>query len=192
MLADTYTRGDADHILVTTGAIEANFLLFNVLLDAGDHVIAPYPAYQQLYSVPRAIGCDVSLWKVGPETGYRYDVDALEKLVTPRTKVIVVNTPAQSDGRDAGAGGREARVRAGGISRRHGDWRRSVPMARGAGRRAVCAAVLRFRRARRSAWARCRNRSGCRGCASAGLPGRRTSFSSAGAFATTSRSAPAS
>ena len=98
MLADTYTRGDADHILVTTGAIEANFLLYNVLLDAGDHVIAPYPAYQQLYSVPKAIGCDVSLWNVGPETGYRYDVVALEKLVTPRTKVIVVNTPHNPTG----------------------------------------------------------------------------------------------
>ena len=69
MLAETYARGDADHILVTTGAIEANFLLFNVLLDAGDHMIAPYPAYQQLYSVPRAIGCDVSLWHVGPGDG---------------------------------------------------------------------------------------------------------------------------
>src|SRR6185436_5368937 len=75
-LAATYARADADAILVTTGAIEANFLLFNVLLDAGDHVIAPYPAYQQLYSVPRAIGCDVSLWHVGPETGYRYDMAA--------------------------------------------------------------------------------------------------------------------
>ena len=97
-LAATYARGDADHILVTTGAIEANFLLFNVLLDAGDHVIAPYPAYQQLYSVPRAIGCDVSLWHVGPETGYRYDVAALEKLVTPKTRVIVVNTPHNPTG----------------------------------------------------------------------------------------------
>ena len=29
------------------------------LLDPGDHVVAVYPAYQQLYSVPRAIGCDV-------------------------------------------------------------------------------------------------------------------------------------
>jgi aspartate/methionine/tyrosine aminotransferase len=41
LLAATYARGDAGHILVTTGAIEANFLLFNVLLEAGDHVIAP-------------------------------------------------------------------------------------------------------------------------------------------------------
>lgn len=97
-LAATYARGSADHILVTTGAIEANFLLFNVLLDAGDHVIAPYPAYQQLYSVPRAIGCEVSLWKVGPETGYRYDIDALERLITPRTRVIVVNTPHNPTG----------------------------------------------------------------------------------------------
>ena len=97
-LAATYQRGDADHVLVTTGAIEANFLLFNVLLEAGDHVIAPYPAYQQLYSVPRAIGCDVSLWDVGPDTGYRYDVDALERLVTPKTRVIVVNTPHNPTG----------------------------------------------------------------------------------------------
>jgi aspartate/methionine/tyrosine aminotransferase len=98
MIAATYTRGDADHILVTTGAIEANFLLFNQLLDAGDHVVAPYPAYQQLYTVPTAIGCDVSLWHVGPDTGYRYDVAALERLVTPRTRVIVVNTPHNPTG----------------------------------------------------------------------------------------------
>jgi aspartate/methionine/tyrosine aminotransferase len=97
-LAATYARGDAEHILVTTGAIEANFLLFNVLLDAGDHVIAPYPAYQQLYSVPTAIGCDVSLWHVGPETHYRYDVDALEALIRPNTRLIVVNTPHNPTG----------------------------------------------------------------------------------------------
>jgi aspartate/methionine/tyrosine aminotransferase len=98
MLASTYSRGDADAILVTTGAIEANYLLFNQLLDAGDHMVAPYPAYQQLYTVPKAIGCDVSLWHVGPETGYRYDVDALERLVTPRTRLIVVNTPHNPTG----------------------------------------------------------------------------------------------
>ncbi len=148
-LAATYTRGDADHILVTTGAIEANFLLFNELLDAGDHVIAPYPAYQQLYSVPRAIGCDVSLWHVGPDTGYRYDVDALERLLTPKTKVIVVNTPHNPTGAmlsPADALRVYALARSG---RRDGDWRRSLSLARGAGRRPVCAAVLRHGPARR-------------------------------------------
>ena len=39
LLAETYEDCTPENILVTTGAIEANFLLFNVLLEAGDHVI---------------------------------------------------------------------------------------------------------------------------------------------------------
>lgn len=98
LIAATYTGVSAEDVLVTTGAIEANYLLFNVLLDPGDHVIAPFPAYQQLYSVPRAIGCDVSLWPVGPETGFRYDVDRLEALLRPTTRLIVVNSPHNPTG----------------------------------------------------------------------------------------------
>lgn len=97
-LAATYTGVSADQILVTTGAIEANYLLFNELLEPGDHVIAPYPAYQQLYTVPKAIGCDVSLWPVGPETNYQYDLNRLEQLITPKTKLIIVNTPHNPTG----------------------------------------------------------------------------------------------
>jgi aspartate/methionine/tyrosine aminotransferase len=97
-LAATYQDCSPENILVTTGAIEANFLLFNVLLSAGDHVVAPYPAYQQLYSVPRALGCDVSLWRIRPETGFRYDVADLEQLVRTDTKLIVVNSPHNPTG----------------------------------------------------------------------------------------------
>lgn len=98
MLADTYAGSGPDNILVTTGAIEANFLAFNVLLDPGDHVVAVYPAYQQLYSVPRAIGCDVTLWKLRPENDFRYDLDELDTLVRPTTKLIVINTPHNPTG----------------------------------------------------------------------------------------------
>ena len=70
-LAGTYRDCGPENILVTTGAIEANFLLFNVLLDPGDHVVAVNPAYQQLNSVSRAVGAEVSLWRIGPES-YRY------------------------------------------------------------------------------------------------------------------------
>src|SRR6185369_2046103 len=94
----TYRDTGPDQILVTTGAIEANFLLFNVLLEPGDHVVAVYPAYQQLYSVPRAIGCDVALWKLRMDGGFRYDVDDLERLVTARTRLIVINTPHNPTG----------------------------------------------------------------------------------------------
>jgi aspartate/methionine/tyrosine aminotransferase len=98
LLAATYKETGPESILVTTGAIEANFLAFNVLLEPGDHVVAVYPAYQQLYSVPRAIGCDVSLWKLRPENDFRYDLDELETLVRPNTKLIVINTPHNPTG----------------------------------------------------------------------------------------------
>jgi aspartate/methionine/tyrosine aminotransferase len=98
LLAETYEDCSPENILVTTGAIEANFLSFNVLLEAGDHVIAPYPAYQQLYSVPRALGCDVDLWRIRPETGFRYDVADLERLIRPETRLIVLNSPHNPTG----------------------------------------------------------------------------------------------
>ena len=96
-LAGTYRECGPENILVTTGAIEANFLLFNVLLDPGDHVVAVNPAYQQLNSVPRAVGAEVALWRIGPQS-YRYDLDELERLMTPRTRLIVVNTPHNPTG----------------------------------------------------------------------------------------------
>ena len=97
-LAATYRDTGPDEILVTTGAIEANFLLFNVLLDAGDHVVVVDPAYQQLQSVPRAIGCDVTPWRLRPENGFRFDLDELETLLRPETKLLVVNTPQNPTG----------------------------------------------------------------------------------------------
>jgi aspartate/methionine/tyrosine aminotransferase len=96
-LANTYRDCTPENILVTTGAIEANFLLFNVLLDPGDHVVAVNPAYQQLNSVPRAVGAEVALWRIGPES-YRYDLGELERLMSPRTRLIVVNTPHNPTG----------------------------------------------------------------------------------------------
>ena len=98
VLAATYARADPDDILVTTGAIEANFLLFHSLLHAGDHVIAVSPAYQQLHSVPRSIGADLSLWDVRTDDGFAYDLDKLEALLRPNTKMIVLNSPHNPTG----------------------------------------------------------------------------------------------
>ena len=98
VLANTYERAEADDILVTTGAIEANFLIFNTLLSEGDHVVAVSPAYQQLHSVPRALGADVSLWSVVTDDGFAYDLNRLEALVRDDTKLIVINTPHNPTG----------------------------------------------------------------------------------------------
>jgi aspartate/methionine/tyrosine aminotransferase len=98
MIAETYVNTTPDDVLVTTGAIEANYLLFNVLLEPGDHVVAMAPAYQQLLSVPQAIGCDVSRWEIQAQDGFHFNVDTLEQLVSPRTRLIVLNTPHNPTG----------------------------------------------------------------------------------------------
>jgi aspartate/methionine/tyrosine aminotransferase len=98
ILAATYERAEADDVLVTTGAIEANFLLFHSLLQARDHVISVSPAYQQLHSVPRSIGADLSLWDVTSSDGFAYDLDKLEALLRPDTRMIVVNSPHNPTG----------------------------------------------------------------------------------------------
>lgn len=97
-IAATYARADPDDILVTTGAIEANFLLFHSLVRSGDHVIAVSPAYQQLHSVPRSIGADLSLWDVRTADGFAYDLNRLEALLRPDTKMIVLNSPHNPTG----------------------------------------------------------------------------------------------
>jgi aspartate/methionine/tyrosine aminotransferase len=98
LIAATYERTSPDDILVTTGAIEANFLLFNELLSAGDRVVAVNPAYQQLHSVAKAIGCDVALWTLRDEGGFCFDLDDLRALATPGTRMIVVNSPHNPTG----------------------------------------------------------------------------------------------
>ena len=98
-LAATYENVTPDQILVTTGAIEANYLLVNTLLEAGDHVVSVFPAYQQLYSVAKAVGCEIDLWKIVEEGGnYFFDMDALEQLVRPNTRMILINTPNNPTG----------------------------------------------------------------------------------------------
>ncbi len=97
-IANTYASVGSDDVLVTTGAIEANYLVFNVLLNHGDHVVVTTPCYQQLVSIPKAIGCEVAEWRVTPESGFSFDLDALESLVTDRTKLIVINSPHNPTG----------------------------------------------------------------------------------------------
>ncbi|KAL3443016.1 pyridoxal phosphate-dependent transferase [Aspergillus insuetus] len=87
-----------ENIVTTPGASLANFLVLFTLLGPGDHVVVQYPTYQQLYSLPAALGAEVSLWKAHEEDGWRLDLDELKQLIRPNTKVIVVNNPVNPTG----------------------------------------------------------------------------------------------
>lgn len=86
----TPTALPADNVLITAGAIQANFLLLYSLVGPGDHVICHYPTYQQLYSVPESLGAEVSLWKSKEKEGWKLDIDELKGLIRPNTKLIII------------------------------------------------------------------------------------------------------
>ncbi|MCA1795069.1 MAG: aminotransferase class I/II-fold pyridoxal phosphate-dependent enzyme [Desulfobacteraceae bacterium] len=96
--AALYENITADHVLVHAGAEEAIFNFMNVALDSGDHVIVHGPCYQSLAEVARGIGAGVSEWPGDPACNWELDLGVLHTLLTPRTKVVVVNFPHNPTG----------------------------------------------------------------------------------------------
>ncbi|KAI1632185.1 pyridoxal phosphate-dependent transferase [Biscogniauxia mediterranea] len=87
-----------EDVIVTQGAISANYLVFYSLIGPGDHVICVFPTYQQLYAVPESLGAEVSLWKLRAEDNYVPDVAQLSALIKSNTKMIVINNPNNPTG----------------------------------------------------------------------------------------------
>ncbi|KAH7327361.1 pyridoxal phosphate-dependent transferase [Rhexocercosporidium sp. MPI-PUGE-AT-0058] len=87
-----------ENILITPGAIAANFLLFYALIGPGDHVVCMHPTYQQLYDVPKSLGAEVSLWKLRKGKKYVPDLEDLKELVKENTKMIIINNPNNPTG----------------------------------------------------------------------------------------------
>jgi aspartate/methionine/tyrosine aminotransferase len=97
-IAGLYPGTTAGQVLVTSGAIEANYLLHSSLIEPGDMVICQFPAYQQLYEVARSRGADVRLWRLYRENQFHPDVDDLKNLARGPVKLIVVNNPHNPTG----------------------------------------------------------------------------------------------
>ena len=88
-----------ENVLLTNGAIGANFLVYYTLVGPGDHVIVVDPAYQQLNSVPKMFGGNVELLKLRPENQNLPDPQQLRGMIKKgKTKLININTPHNPTG----------------------------------------------------------------------------------------------
>ena len=85
-------------VVPTHGAAGANYHVFCSLVSPGDGVVSIMPAYQQMYSIPEAIGADVRLMHLRQENGYLPDLAELRSLVDVNTKLICVNNPNNPTG----------------------------------------------------------------------------------------------
>jgi capreomycidine synthase len=97
-LADRWSGGNVERVMVTHGSSEAIYLVMHVLLKPGDEVIVVDPAYQQLYDIARGRGCRITRWELNPGQGFAPDLARLRELAKTRPRMIVVNFPHNPTG----------------------------------------------------------------------------------------------
>jgi len=97
-IAALYERQRPDTVVVTHGAIGANALVYEALIEPGDRVVSVQPTYQQHYSIPESYGADVRILRLRKERGFLPDLDELDSLVTAGTKLIAINNPNNPTG----------------------------------------------------------------------------------------------
>ncbi len=121
-IASLYPGATPDHVQVTNGGSEANYITAWNLVEPGDEVVIMVPNYMQTWGLARAFGGAVRAWPLvrgGASAKWAVDVERLAEIVTDRTKLIILCNPNNPTG---------ARVEAGDLDRiaaiadRHGAW----------------------------------------------------------------------
>ena len=92
------TEVDAGEVVLVPGS--KNVLLFTLLscIEPGDEVILPDPGYPAYASQVNFIGAVPKVVTLREATGFRMDLDELAALVTPKTRMLIINTPQNPTG----------------------------------------------------------------------------------------------
>jgi aspartate/methionine/tyrosine aminotransferase len=131
-IAALYPDATADHVQVTNGGAEANYVTTWHLVEPGDEVVMMVPNYMQTWGLVRAFGGVVKEWPLKlEEKRWRVDTGALAGLVTARTKLIVLCNPNNPTGARIDAPDLD-RIAA--VADRHGTWILSDEIYRGSER----------------------------------------------------------
>ena len=102
-IAEDYRRRygvevDPARIMVTSGTSPAMLLMFAALLEAGEEVIISDPAYACYPNFISFVGGEVVRVPVSEDDAFQYRPEEIAKRLTPRTKAIVINSPANPTG----------------------------------------------------------------------------------------------
>jgi aspartate/methionine/tyrosine aminotransferase len=90
---------DVEQVWATIGATQALIQAMGLLLDAGDEILVPDPGYTTFSMNARMLQAVPVPYRLSPEDGFAPDLSELETLVTPRTRVLLVNSPSNPLGR---------------------------------------------------------------------------------------------
>ncbi len=88
-----------NNVLVTNGGKQAIYNLFQVILNPGDEVIIPSPYWLSYPEIVSLAGATPVTITSNPDDGFLLDIEALEKSINLKTKLIVLNSPGNPTGR---------------------------------------------------------------------------------------------
>ena len=82
----------------SVGGKHALFNVISVLVDHGDEVILPVPYWVSFKDMVRYVGGDCVLLEADESQGFRVTAQMVERLITPKTKLIILNSPSNPSG----------------------------------------------------------------------------------------------
>ncbi len=85
-------------VVVTPGGKPIMFFIILALIDAGDEVLMPNPAFPIYESMVNFVGGKPVFVPLRQEQGFRFDLDEFAAQLTPRTKLVIINSPANPTG----------------------------------------------------------------------------------------------
>lgn len=87
-----------DRVTVTSGAVSGLMASMMAVAQAGDDVLLPDPGWPNYHLMAHALGVSTRFYPLRPENGFLPDPDEIARLITSRTKAIIVNTPSNPTG----------------------------------------------------------------------------------------------
>ncbi len=96
--ADFESSYRREESIASVGGKHALFNAIQILVDHGDEVILPVPYWVSFKDIVRYAGGKCVLLETSEEEGFRITAEMIERLVTPRTKLIILNSPSNPSG----------------------------------------------------------------------------------------------
>ena len=85
-------------MLVVAAAEEGIFAAYHALLGPGDHVVVETPCYESALELARSTRAGVTEWRRRYADGWAHDLDELERILRPNTRLVYINTPHNPTG----------------------------------------------------------------------------------------------
>jgi aspartate/methionine/tyrosine aminotransferase len=98
LLTRHYPGASVDHIEVTNGTSEANFLVALSLLSQGDEFALQVPNYMQMWGLPRSLGARVNRFHLRLDRDWQIDWEELDAAINEKTRLVYLSNPNNPTG----------------------------------------------------------------------------------------------